>query len=198
MFSVCRPAWSLYRQASVWAWTTSLRCSLRSAYTRTPYKGETYTISRICDRLEVRKNRYLTSRLHNADCDFEMPKRILIADDSELIRRQVRRMVDSDPQIEVCAEAENGAEAVSKTRKYRPDLVLIDVFMPEVNGFDAVREIKKRVPDTPVVIFTSYDSDTIRNESEKAGADVVLLKAKGGVELLPTIHKLLDTDPIAA
>ncbi|SRR5581483_790424 len=116
----------------------------------------------------------------------------------ELIRRQVRRMVDSDPQIEVCAEAENGAEAVSKTRKYRPDLVVIDIFMPEVNGLDAVREIKKRVPGTPVVMFTLYDSDTIRGESEKAGADVVLLKDKGGVELLPTIHNLLNTDPIPA
>jgi DNA-binding NarL/FixJ family response regulator len=129
-----------------------------------------------------------------------MRKRILVADDTELIRRQVRRILELDQQIEICAEAENGVEAVRKARKYHPDLVLIDVFMPEMNGLAAVREIKKTAPQVPVVVFTLHDTGGIQIESQKAGADAFLLKANGGVELLPTIHELLGSysEPIAA
>lgn len=120
-----------------------------------------------------------------------MPKRILVADDSELIRRQVHRILDPDQQIEICAEAKNGAEAVQKARQYRPDLVVMDVFMPEMSGFEAVRQIKKTSPHLPIVIFTLSDSGEIRVESRKVGADAVLPKANGGVDLLPTIRGLL-------
>jgi DNA-binding NarL/FixJ family response regulator len=129
-----------------------------------------------------------------------MRKRILVADDTELIRRQVRRILEADEQIEICAEAVNGEEAVRKARKYRPDLVLIDIFMPEMNGLAAIQEIKKTAPHVPVLVFTLHDSGGIQLESEKAGADAFLLKANGGVELLPTIHELLGSysEPIAA
>jgi chemotaxis response regulator CheB len=75
-------------------------------------------------------------------------KRILVVDDSELIRQQVRKISESDQQIEVCAEAQDGAEAVRMARQYRPDLVLMDVFMPEMSGLDALCEIRTepRVP----------------------------------------------------
>jgi len=120
-----------------------------------------------------------------------MPKRILVADDSELIRRQIRKILSQDHEIEICAEAENGAEAVRKARKYRPDLVLMDVFMPVMSGLAAVQEIKKISPQLPIVIFTLSDSGDIQAESENAGADFVLRKANGGVDLLPTIRGLL-------
>jgi DNA-binding NarL/FixJ family response regulator len=78
--------------------------------------------------------------------------------------------------------------------------VLINVFMPEMNGLTAVREIKKTAPHVPIVVFTLYDTGCIQAESEKAGADAFLLKANGGVELLPTIHELLGSysEPMAA
>ncbi len=122
-----------------------------------------------------------------------MPKRILIADDSELIRRQIRMTLELDRDIEICAEAENGLDAVRKAQEYRPDLAVIDVFMPEMTGLAAVREIKKVMPTLPVLIFTLHDSHEIRIESKKAGADAVLPKADGGVHLSRTIHTLLRT-----
>ena len=122
-----------------------------------------------------------------------MRKRILIADDSELIRQQVRKILESDQQIEVCAEAQDGAEAVRMARQYRPDLILMDVFMPEMSGLEALCEIKRTAPNLPVVIITIDDSGDLPVESRNAGADAFVLKAKGSVELLPTIHKLLSS-----
>ena len=122
-----------------------------------------------------------------------MRKRILVVDDSELIRQQVRKILESDQRIEVCAEAENGAEAVRMARQCRPDLVLMDVFMPEISGLEALYEIKRTEPNLPVVVFTIHDSGDLRVESRNAGADGFVLKAKGSVELLPTIHKLLPS-----
>lgn len=74
-----------------------------------------------------------------------MRKRILVADDSELIRQQVRKILESGQQIEVCAEAQDGAEAVRMARQYRPDLVLMDVFMPEISGLEALCEISSQL-----------------------------------------------------
>lgn len=122
-----------------------------------------------------------------------MRKRILVADDSELIRQQIRKILESDQQLEICAEAENGKEAVRMARQHRPDLVLMDVFMPEMSGLAALCEIKRTAPNLPIVVFTINDSGDLRVESKNAGADAFVLKAKGSVELLPTIHKLLPS-----
>jgi len=122
-----------------------------------------------------------------------MRKRILVADDSELIRQQVRKILESDQQLEICAEAENGKEAVRMTRQHRPDLVLMDVFMPEMSGLEAVCEIKRTAPNLPVVVFTIDDSGGLPAQSKNAGADAFVLKAKGSVELLPTIRRLLPS-----
>ena len=129
-----------------------------------------------------------------------MRKRILVADDSELIRQQVRRILEPDQQVEICAEADNGMDAVRKTREHRPDLVVIDIFMPQMSGLEAVREIRKTSPHLPVAVLTLHDSGGIRAESEKVGADAFLLKANASAELLPTIHSLLrrNSEPITA
>jgi DNA-binding NarL/FixJ family response regulator len=123
-----------------------------------------------------------------------MPARILVADDSELMRHQIRTILELDRDIKICAEAENGLDAVRKAQDCRPDLVVVDVYMPVMNGLAATQEIKRLMPNLPVLVFTLYDSHQIRIESEKAGADALLLKADGGVQLSPTIHTLLDRD----
>jgi two-component system response regulator DegU len=110
------------------------------------------------------------------------------------MRRQIRTMLEWDGDIEICAEAENGLDAVRKAQECRPDLVVVDVYMPVMNGLAATREIKKLMPSLPVLVFTLYDSHQIRIESEKAGADAVLPKADGGVQLSRTIHTLLHMD----
>jgi DNA-binding NarL/FixJ family response regulator len=119
-----------------------------------------------------------------------VPIRVLIADDSELIRRQIRTTLEPEKDIEVCAEAENGLEAVRKTLECRPDLVVIDVIMPVMNGLAATEDVKMLMPNVRVLAMTLYDSHQIRIESERAGADAVMMKAEGGIQLARTIRVL--------
>ncbi len=123
-----------------------------------------------------------------------MPKRVLVVDDSELIRRQIRGTLELDEDIEICAEAENGIEAVRKARQCRPDLVLMDVYMPLMNGLEATQVIKTLMPHLPVLVFTLHDSQQIRIESEKVGASGVLLKSEGGIRLPQAIRALVHKD----
>jgi len=123
-----------------------------------------------------------------------MPKRVLVVDDSELMRRQIRGTLELHEDIEICAEAENGIEAVRKARQCRPDLVLMDVYMPLMNGLEATQVIKTLMPNLPVLVFTLHDSQQIRIESEKVGASGVLLKSEGGIRLPQAIRVLVHKD----
>jgi two-component system, NarL family, response regulator DegU len=121
-----------------------------------------------------------------------VPIRVLIADDSELMRRQIRTILEPDADVEICAEAENGLEAVRKARECRPDLAVLDVYMPVMNGLEATEAIKTLIPNLPVVVFTLNDSHQIRIESQRAGADAFLLKADAGIQLSRTIRDFVD------
>jgi DNA-binding NarL/FixJ family response regulator len=118
-------------------------------------------------------------------------KRILIADDSTVIRRQIRMIVEFDRNIEVCAEACDGVEAVEKARECRPDLAVLDLVMPRMNGLEAAREIKKVAPTLPVLLFTLHASRALESESKRAGVDAVVAKTAAGSELSKTIQSLL-------
>jgi DNA-binding NarL/FixJ family response regulator len=120
-----------------------------------------------------------------------MAKRILVADDSALMRRQIRTLLELDTDIEVCAEAANGLEAVQKAQECSPDLVVIDVLMPVMNGLEATREIKNLLPSLPVLIFTLDSSAQVESESGQAGADAILVKVEGAARLSAAIHSLL-------
>jgi DNA-binding NarL/FixJ family response regulator len=119
-----------------------------------------------------------------------VPIRVLVADDSELMRRKIRTTLEADRDIEICGEAENGLEAVRKALELRPDLVLVDLKMPLMNGLQATKGIKMLMPNLPVLVFTLYDFHQIRIESEKAGADAFVPKADAGVQLSRTIRSL--------
>lgn len=110
------------------------------------------------------------------------------------MRRQMRTTLEPERDIEICAEAENGLEAVRKALECRPDLVVVDVNMPVMNGLAATEDIKMLMPNVRVLAVTLYDSHQIRIESEKAGADAFLMKAEGGVHLAQTIRALCRTD----
>ena len=112
--------------------------------------------------------------------------RILIADDHEVIRRGVIRVLQSRGDVE-CAEATNGREAVEKALEWKPDLVLLDIRLPVLSGFDAAKEIKQRQPDIPILFFSIHDTNEILEEARSVG-DGFILKDKI-VEMLP---KALD------
>ena len=108
--------------------------------------------------------------------------RILIADDHEVIRRGVIRVLQSRGDVE-CAEATNGREAVEKALEWKPDLVLLDVRLPVLSGFDAAKEIKEHQPDIPILFFSIHDTKEILEQARSVG-DGFILKDKI-VEMLP-------------
>ncbi|MFZ0480972.1 MAG: response regulator transcription factor [Terriglobales bacterium] len=124
-----------------------------------------------------------------------MVKRILIADDSFMIRRQVRLILELDDTVEVCAEAIDGADAVQKVCECCPDLAILDVAMPKMNGLEATRKIKMLMPGLPVLLFTLHDSPELEWESRRVGADAILAKSDGSAKLSRVVHSLLRERP---
>jgi DNA-binding NarL/FixJ family response regulator len=117
--------------------------------------------------------------------------RILIADDHEVIRSAVIRVLRSRADVD-CTEATNGKEAVEKALELKPDLVLLDVRLPVLSGFDAARLIKQHAPDIPILFFSIHDTNEIVEEARSAG-DGFILKDKI-VEMLPNaLDALLHT-----
>jgi DNA-binding NarL/FixJ family response regulator len=117
--------------------------------------------------------------------------RILIADDHEVIRSAVIRVLQSRADVD-CTEATNGKEAVEKALELKPDLVLLDVRLPVLSGFDAARLIKQHAPDIPILFFSIHDTNEIVEEARSAG-DGFILKDKI-VEMLPNaLDALLHT-----
>ena len=105
-----------------------------------------------------------------------MTLRILIADDHHVVRQGLRAYLRVDPELEVVGEAENGAEAVGLARRLRPDVVLMDLIMPELDGIAATRQIRGELPDTEVMALTSVLEDASVVEAVRAGAIGYLLK----------------------
>ena len=99
-----------------------------------------------------------------------MPIRILIADDDSTIRRLLRRLLEDHPDWEVCGEAVNGADAVAKIEHLAPDLAVLDLGMPQMNGLQAAREIYKAHPQIPLILLTVQEvSNQLAEEAESAG-----------------------------
>lgn len=118
-----------------------------------------------------------------------MVSRVLIADDNALIRRQIRNILELDKGLYICAEARNGLEAVEKAQECGPDVCVIDVVMPVMDGLRATREIKARYPETRILIFAFDSSKQLEWESRQAGADAVLSK-EGSARLAAVVHGL--------
>lgn len=116
--------------------------------------------------------------------------RILIADDHEVARRGIRALLESHPGWEVCGEAADGREAVHCANSVKPDLVLLDIGMPSLNGLDATRQILAAAPDTRVLILTMHDSEQIVQEVLAAGARGFLLKSDAGRDLVAAVEAL--------
>jgi DNA-binding NarL/FixJ family response regulator len=115
---------------------------------------------------------------------------ILIVDDNSRLRALIRRITIQKPMLQVVGEAEDGAEAIRFTHLLRPDIVLMDLVMPLVNGLEAMRRIKVEHPETKVIIMTVHTEDAYRRTAEANGADAFLLKKTLMTTLLPTIQRV--------
>lgn len=119
-----------------------------------------------------------------------MSVRILIVDDSAAIRHSVRYMLENHCDWEVCGEAEDGAEAIEKCRELRPDLLVVDVSMPVMNGLDASLEILKSSPETPILLYTSYLTHQLIETAHQSGIRGTV--SKNSTELfVPGVEALL-------
>ncbi len=114
--------------------------------------------------------------------------RVLSVDDHALLREGIAGLVGSEPDMELVAEAANGREAVEAFRKHRPDVTLMDLQMPEMNGLDAIGAIRAEFPDARIVVLTTYAGDVQIVRALKAGARGYLLKGLLRKELLETIR----------
>ncbi len=121
--------------------------------------------------------------------------RILVADDHEVVRRGVRALLDREPGWTVCGEAEHGREAVQKALDLRPDVVVIDLAMPGLNGLEATRQIRKQVPRTEVLVLTMHDSPAFVRQLLKAGARGCVLKSDAGRSLVEAVRRVSEGRP---
>ena len=114
--------------------------------------------------------------------------RILLADDHPLLRDGVAGLVADQPDMELVGEASTGREAVDQFRKHLPDVALLDLQMPEMNGIDAILAIRAEFPDARIIVLTTYTGDAQILRALKAGAQAYLLKSALRRELLDTIR----------
>jgi DNA-binding NarL/FixJ family response regulator len=116
--------------------------------------------------------------------------RVMVADDHEVVRQGIRTVVQSQPGWEVIAEASNGLEAVEAAATLSPDLVILDIAMPDLNGLQAARQILSARPETKILVLTMHDSENVIREVVEAGASGYLLKSDAGRDLVNAIVAL--------
>jgi DNA-binding NarL/FixJ family response regulator len=120
---------------------------------------------------------------------------ILIADDHELVRKGLRAVLENQPGWKVCGEAVNGRQAVELAGQLGPDVIVLDVTMPELNGLEATRQIRKAIPNAEVLILTMHESEQLVSEVLAAGAHGYILKADTSRLLVSAIESLAQHKP---
>src|SRR3989304_2768949 len=118
--------------------------------------------------------------------------RLLIADDHGVVRAGLRALFNSQPDMEVCAEAADGQQAVAQSAKTAPDIVLLDLKMPGVDVFEALRLIKAQSPTVKVLVLSMYDDESYLRKVLEAGASGYVLKRAADVELLSAIRSVYE------
>jgi DNA-binding NarL/FixJ family response regulator len=114
--------------------------------------------------------------------------RILIADDHEVVRQGLRALVERDSGMTVCGEAVNGRVAVEMAVRLLPDLVILDVSMPEINGVEAARQIRRKCPRVAILMLTMHESDALLEDALALGVRGFVLKSDAAVELIAAIQ----------
>jgi DNA-binding NarL/FixJ family response regulator len=118
--------------------------------------------------------------------------RVVLADDHEVVRRGIRAIVNGHPPWTVCGEAENGQEAVDLVLELKPDLVVLDLSMPVMNGLQATARIRQLAPSTKILVLSMHDSAQVEQGALAAGADAFLTKGASTDTFIRTVTTLLD------
>jgi DNA-binding NarL/FixJ family response regulator len=116
---------------------------------------------------------------------------VLIADDSLVIRQALCELFDSEPDFTVCGDAENGKEAIEKAQHLHPDLILLDLSMPVMNGLDAARALKNLMPDVPVIMYSAFSGPFTEQVARSVGAKALVSKSEPISILLAKARSLM-------
>ncbi len=123
------------------------------------------------------------------------PLSILIADDHEVVRRGIRALLESQPEWRICGQAATGREASDKAKKLRPDLVLLDLSMPEMDGLEAIPRILSACPGIKILVLTMNDSGEMASQVLASGASALVLKSDAGRDLVRAIQSVERGQP---
>jgi DNA-binding NarL/FixJ family response regulator len=135
-------------------------------------------------------DREVTQQLPNGEQEQDQPRviRILLADDHALVREGTRRLLETESDVKVVAEAASGEEAIEAARRLHPDIAIVDIAMPGIGGIEATRAIKFHCPETAVLILSAYDDEPYLMALLDAGAAGFLLKSVHGQELIKAVR----------
>ncbi len=122
--------------------------------------------------------------------------RILLAEDHKVVREGTRRLLESQSDFEVVGEASDGIEAVELAKKLKPQIIIMDVSMPRLNGIEATKQIKAVYPNMAILVLTGYDDDEYVFALLEAGAAGYLLKESSGEELIDAIRQVMAGEPV--
>src|SRR5437667_6269591 len=117
-----------------------------------------------------------------------MKIRILLVDDHTILRAGLKMMLNAQPDMDVIGEAHDGRQAIQESQRLHPDIVLMDITMPDMNGIESTRQIKKALPDVKVLILTMHENDEYVFQALRAGASGYILKEAADTELMSALH----------
>jgi len=120
-----------------------------------------------------------------------MVKSVLIADDNALIRQGLCELFSREVDFEICGEAENGREAIEEAQEVHPDLILLDLSMPVMNGLDAARALKRVMPEVPIIMYSAYGDSFTQREARSAGVSALVSKSENIAVLLGKARSLV-------
>jgi PAS domain S-box-containing protein len=120
--------------------------------------------------------------------------RVLIVDDHEVVRRGVRSLLSSNDRFEICGEAFDGRDAIEKARQLRPDVIILDISMPNLNGLEATREIRRFLPEVPILIMSQHDVPEMMKQALHAGATAYIVKSAITTELLAALERVREKE----
>src|SRR6266571_6247059 len=119
---------------------------------------------------------------------IDMKMRILLADDHTILRAGLKMMLNAQPDMEVVGEAQDGRQALHEAQRLQPDIILMDITMPDMNGIEATRQIKKLVPEVKVLVLTMHENEEYVFQALRAGASGYMLKEAADTELITALH----------
>jgi two-component system response regulator NreC len=114
--------------------------------------------------------------------------RILLADDHTILRAGLKMMLNAQPDMQVVGEAQDGRQAIQEAQRLQPDIILMDITMPDINGIEATREIKRQQPDIRILVLTMHEHDDYVFQALRAGASGYMLKEAADTDLITALH----------